>query len=543
MRIPGGLLAVTVLSTWACQARAPLRPDPPFPPDPPLRADSPAPASAPLRPDPPPRTAPPLRPDSPAPASAPLADDGRTAWEEWIAAARMLAPAPPKSALNVLGTLLHDRMTAEEERAPLATARTLLQENQRALQRTTAAAELTRCRFPPATPRAARDRAVLQVQALAHLMLLRAVVAARSGDLAAAVGDVDRTFAMARLLLGCQGTLAQVGGAQGIYELALRVGRWLGRRPMDDRSRAVLTTALETHAVGDAPVWAALQAAGQRSLKDVEVPEFQSAVAQADLLLAHALQRQLHVELAKVVDAALADLLGQAKLPPPERQAAEALRAKLGGPRVRTTKKSKVVLGELLQSHSRRFAVKETRARLQAGLDAIVALARARAAGWEKAIAEVGSAALGELRREPAPALAVCVFPGYFRDGIPGPVKQAFVGADNVIGHYLVATTLHRLAGSVVAELARAQELEAQRAVLVTALALLRYEARRGALPGNLAALTGAGLLKRVPTDPHTGAALHYRPTARRVWSLGADRKDNGGSFQDTVFRLPPRGK
>jgi hypothetical protein len=334
-----------------------------------------------------------------------------------------------------------------------------------------------------------------------------------------------------------------VSNAQDIFDLALWASRWLTRRPMDDQSRAVLTTALETHAVGDAPVWAALQVAGRHGTKEVDFPEFQTAAAHAELLLSYVLQRQLHGELAKVVDAALGDLLGKAELPAAERSQVEALRTKLGGPRVRTTKKAKAVLRKLLDSHARRFSAQETRARLQAGLDAIVALARARAAGWEKAITGVGSAALEELRREPASALAVCVYPGYFREGVPDHVREVFAGADNLIGRYQAAVALRQLAGAVVAELARAQELEAQRAVLVTALALLRYEARRGALPGRLSALTRAGLLKRLPNDPYTGTALRYRPPTRLVWSLGADGVDDGGSSKDTVFRLPPRGR
>jgi DNA-binding transcriptional ArsR family regulator len=505
MRLAGGLLALTFAAV-ACHSHAP-----------------PAPAAR------------------PAPAPAHVVDDGRTAWDDWTAAGQLLAPDPPRSPLSVLSVLLHDRMGADEEKALVETARGLLQPNQRALERAAAGTDRTRCVIPATTPRARHIRAGLQVQTLAYLLLLRATVAARTGAVAAAVVDITRALTLARLLVGCQGTLADLAIAAGVSEHALRAARWLTRRPMDDASRAALTRALEAQAVGEAATWAALQAAARRSLQEVEDAEAQTPAAQAELLLSVALQRSLHGEAAKVVDAGFAELLARAGLPAAERQGAEALRARLTGPRVRTTRRARAVLRHLLERHPRRFLAPETRARLQAGVTAMLALAGARAEGWERALADAGRAAVAELRREPALALAICVFPGYFRDGIPDEARDAFITAENLLGRYEVAVTLHQLAEAIVRELAESQAQEAQRAVLVTALALLRYEARHGALPRHLAALTAAGLLTRVPRDPYSRAALRYRPADRKVWSLGADRKDDGGSFEDTVFRLPPR--
>jgi hypothetical protein len=186
-----------------------------------------------------------------------------------------------------------------------------------------------------------------------------------------------------------------------------------------------------------------------------------------------------------------------------------------------------------------RFAAAPTRTQLQAGLDGIGALVRARRAGWEQAVTDAGQAALDELRREPAPALLVCAQPALFRDGVPTQIRGAFAQTENLLGRYQAAVALHQLARAVVAELARARELEAQRAVLLTGVALLRYEARKGALPRTLTPLTTAGLLKSLPPDPHGGGPLRYNPMARRVWSLGPDKKDDGGTHTDTVFRLP----
>jgi hypothetical protein len=539
MRIAGALLALVLLP--ACPAHPPLRPDPPLQAEAPRRA---APAS---QPDAPPRAAAPrpapaapdAEPEAPEPASAPVVADG-TAWGDWLAAGRLLKPTPQRSALNVLGTLLQDRMTKEEEPAPLQMARALLQDNQRALDRAVAAVQRTRCVYPAATLRAARDRAALHVQALAHLLLLRAVVAARSGDSFAAVADLTRAFATARLLLGCQGPPAFVGAAQGIDELGLRFGRWLARRPIDDRTRAALVTALEGLGLGETPVWAALEAAGRQSVKELEIVELQSAPAQAELVLAHARQAHLHGQLAKLVDHALDELLAKKTLAAADRKKLEALQAKLGAGRIRTSRKARTALTHLLQSQPTRFVAAPTRTRLQAGLDGLGALVRARQGGWEQAVSDVGQAALAELKREPGPALLVCAQPALFRDGVPEPIRGAFAQTENLLGRYQAAVALHQLARAVGTELARARELEAQRAVLLTGVALLRYEAKHRVLPRTLTPLTTGGLLKRLPSDPHAGGPLRYRPTARRVWSVGADKKDDGGAHTDTVFRLPP---
>jgi hypothetical protein len=542
MRITGVLLALSLLPAWACQAHAPLRPDPPVEPEGPRRAPPAAPPAVPAAAAPPAAAAAPAAALPAAPASAPalVAAGEGTAWEDWVAAGRLMVQAPKRSALNVLGTLLQDRMTTAEEQAPMQIARSLLQDNQRALERAAAAAQRTRCVYPAATARAARDRATLQVQALAHLLLLRAVVAARAGDDVAAVADLDRAFAMVKLIVGCQAPVAYVGAAQGVHELGLRLGRWLARRPTDERTRAALTTTLERHAVGEGTVWAALRAAGALSVKELDLAELQTAPAQAEMLLAHARQTQLHGELGKLVATALDELLAKTTLAAPERKRLEALKAKLGAGRVRTGKKARAEILRLLQSHAKRFAAPPTRARLQTGIDGIDQLVRARASGWEQAVTDAGDAALQGLGREPAAALLVCAQPGLFRDGVPEPIRGAFAQTENLLGRFQAAVALKLHARAVVGDLARARELEAQRAVLLTGVALLRHEARRGTLPRTLAPLTTAGLLKGQPLDPHTGAPLHYRPTARRVWSVGADRKDDGGTATDTVFRLPP---
>jgi hypothetical protein len=69
--------------------------------------------------------------------------------------------------------------------------------------------------------------------------------------------------------------------------------------------------------------------------------------------------------------------------------------------------------------------------------------------------------------------------------------------------------------------------------VAITALAIARYRrAHGGAPPAALRDLVPA-YLSAVPLDPYTGAELHYTrdPTAYRVYSAGANRKDDGGTW------------
>ena len=139
-------------------------------------------------------------------------------------------------------------MTAEEEPAPLAAARSILQDNQRARSARRSAPSGLGRRFPPATPRAARERATRRAGVGAPDAASRRgrTLGRRVG---AAVGDVARspwrgcswaargrspTWARPRAI-----TSSRCGS----------VGGWVGV-PWTIGPRAALTTALETHAVG-----------------------------------------------------------------------------------------------------------------------------------------------------------------------------------------------------------------------------------------------------------------------------------------------------
>ncbi|MBM4038315.1 MAG: hypothetical protein FJ290_07365 [Planctomycetes bacterium] len=71
------------------------------------------------------------------------------------------------------------------------------------------------------------------------------------------------------------------------------------------------------------------------------------------------------------------------------------------------------------------------------------------------------------------------------------------------------------------------------------ALAALRYKAKHGRLPADLAALV-PGFLKAVPLDPFDGKPLRYKAgeAGLTVYALGENGKDDGGLTQP-----PPEGK
>jgi len=74
-------------------------------------------------------------------------------------------------------------------------------------------------------------------------------------------------------------------------------------------------------------------------------------------------------------------------------------------------------------------------------------------------------------------------------------------------------------------------KMETARRVVVTAIALKRFQLRRGKLPETLAELVPE-FLKTVPIDPNDGNPLHYRPGANGMYllySVGGNGVDDGG--------------
>lgn len=90
--------------------------------------------------------------------------------------------------------------------------------------------------------------------------------------------------------------------------------------------------------------------------------------------------------------------------------------------------------------------------------------------------------------------------------------------------------------------LSRAAEAEAQRRIMVTAIALERYHGRHGGYPQTLAALVPE-FLKDAPVDFINGKPLNYRLTADGhyvLYSVGLDGVDNGGKLRAEEGRPAP---
>ena len=77
----------------------------------------------------------------------------------------------------------------------------------------------------------------------------------------------------------------------------------------------------------------------------------------------------------------------------------------------------------------------------------------------------------------------------------------------------------------------KAVTAETLRRIVVTAIALKRFERRHGKLPAELSALVPE-FLKAAPLDPMDGRPLRYRTTGEKtflLYSVGLDGKDDGG--------------
>jgi hypothetical protein len=77
----------------------------------------------------------------------------------------------------------------------------------------------------------------------------------------------------------------------------------------------------------------------------------------------------------------------------------------------------------------------------------------------------------------------------------------------------------------------KAMTAEAQRRIVIIAIALKRFERRNGKLPDALSDLMPE-LLKETPLDPMNARPLHYRSTGGKsflLYSVGTDGKDDGG--------------
>jgi hypothetical protein len=80
--------------------------------------------------------------------------------------------------------------------------------------------------------------------------------------------------------------------------------------------------------------------------------------------------------------------------------------------------------------------------------------------------------------------------------------------------------------------ISRAASIEMQRSLLVTAIALKRFQIRHGTYPENLASLQPE-FVREIPRDPVDGKPLRYRRNTEEsflLYSVGEDGVDDGGN-------------
>ena len=127
------------------------------------------------------------------------------------------------------------------------------------------------------------------------------------------------------------------------------------------------------------------------------------------------------------------------------------------------------------------------------------------------------------------------------------PFPQAFEKADEIDKRDQAVPIYARIAGSATSAV-KASFVAAARGIARTrladiALAAQRYRLARGRLPATLDDLVSE-FLTAIPLDPFTGKPLRYVPTDDGfvVYSVDADRKDDGGPLEDSRTEEPDLG-
>ena len=121
---------------------------------------------------------------------------------------------------------------------------------------------------------------------------------------------------------------------------------------------------------------------------------------------------------------------------------------------------------------------------------------------------------------------------------MPGVTNEVFFEPKQRYGRFAMSLQRRRIGmgitGEGIALWQSVAEAEAERRVVITALALERYRGRYNRYPETLQALAPE-FLKSVPTDFVTGQPLHYRVEEGGhflLYSVGLDCVDNGGKIK-----------
>ncbi len=130
---------------------------------------------------------------------------------------------------------------------------------------------------------------------------------------------------------------------------------------------------------------------------------------------------------------------------------------------------------------------------------------------------------------------------------MPGVTNEVFFEPKHRYGRFAMSVQQHKITMGVLGEgislLAQAAQAEAERRVVITALALERYRAKYKRYPEALQALAPE-FLKSVTTDFMTGNSLHYRVAEDGhflLYSVGLDCVDNGGRIRPIGKERNPR--
>jgi hypothetical protein len=350
------------------------------------------------------------------------------------------------------------------------------------------------CRFPA---RSNQDPATEQVAAfrdLARLKFVRGKLRLRRADLNAALKDFDDLLGFGAMVLDGGGATLHFLAGVSICEMGLRGMRML---------------AMDAHAS---------EALRMQALERLREPP------DLDQALGRALQVEFHdyvlYHLRSVPEdpealAAVFDEVGDE--PASFRNMLAASLAAPGAPSLKDGLLKKR-FQRLIRLSDRPFDRALT---ATAAADVYAGFVQAARSGWGAACAALAET---DARRadlvESHPVLA-----RYLHDRDAEVRNRDLEQVENPIGVLVLASVLD--VGGI---LVQAPKLRTDYAAVSTVIALRIYRARHGGLPASLDLLVADGILPAVPEDAFSGAALKYAAGRARLWSVGADGRDDGGT-------------
>lgn len=355
------------------------------------------------------------------------------------------------------------------------------------------------CRFrPPAGEAGSVDRSA-DLRRLAAMKFVRGKHRLAGGNVSGALSDFRDLLHLGRTVLEGDGAVLYFLAGASISEMGLR-GLWLvSASPGIDESTVVDTVRM---AGGMPGLWPALRRALEAEFREYGLAYLAGLPEDKEALAAAFTEEGQEPARFRVMLASVA-------CPDGSTPAGDALMRER--------------FARLIDLHPRPL---DRAATVRAAVDEYMALLRAVDGGWSDCRARLVD--IRDARRSFAasyPAIA-----RHLQGEATDADKKALRRIDNPLGILLVASAMH-----VSDVLVRAPKLEALHIAAGTAAAVRIFRERRDTWPSDLRSLVEDEILDRVPVDPFDGLPLRYSASRKRLWSVGADGRDDGGTGSDAT--------